>query len=133
MIMEAASADDRACLLGGAERFGLDAEDVGSDARVCDFLGECVDDDERYAEFMRRLREYRRLAGYPGSCKAGVNALLFYLGRFGAGPRDAATCAWVAHSFRVTLVELERMRARSSVRRDFARDLLADDDEVAAA
>ena len=121
-----ASGASDAELHSAAERFGLPEGAVGSDDEVCAFLAAAINDSEKYAQFMRHMREYRRYAGFS---KRLVSGLLFGLARFSADPEDRSTRVWLAQSFRSALADLERARRRSLVRRQFAADFLATSSE----
>ncbi len=120
------ASDTDAELHSAAERFGLPEGAVCSDDGVCAFLAEAINDGEKYAQFMRCMREYRRYAGFS---KRLVSGLFFGLARFSADPEDRAMRAWLAQSFRSALADLERARRRSLVRRQFAADFLASDSD----
>ena len=110
-------------LLAAASRFCLDEEDIASDDRVCIYLTDCIGNDDGYSLFVRTLRDYRQ---YAGVTRRMVATFMYALSRFSVEPQCPVMRAWMAQTFRSTLLVMERMRATSLLRRDFAGDFLRD-------
>ncbi len=96
-------------------------EGVGDD-HICDYLVRISSDDDMYEDFMGILRQYKTYTGFSKR-KHMVSGFIFYLTAFcNSDGNDPAQRRSLAHIFRATFDELERMRTSSMQRRDFAAD-----------
>lgn len=113
-----------AYVAAGMVYFGLASN---TPAAIIEFLLNTVDDDARYAIFMKKLKEYKTFAGYDRASHQSI--VLTFLGHWqelAANHYSDELRGRILQSFTNMLGALEQMRATSSRRiRTFTQDFLS--------